>query len=80
MRREQLRPGPGWKHVAGAVWDHDSGIRIHVGGLSGVIGGTVIDGTRWPECRDLDWMIAVNGGNRKRGVMAWALSHQPSGG
>ena len=29
----EMRPGSGWKHLAGPVWEHASGVRVHSGGL-----------------------------------------------
>jgi len=72
---KRLRPGPGWRSFANqAVFQHESGIRIHVYGLAGVEKDVLLNGKLWPESRMLDWFIRVNGGNRRRGVMAWALS------
>ena len=30
---ETIKPGPGWKHLAGSVWEHRSGARVHTGGV-----------------------------------------------
>lgn len=68
-----LTPGPGWKPAGGAVFDHRSGIRVHVGGLCRLRNGTVVSGMMWPESRVFNWFVRVNGGNRKRGAMAWAI-------
>lgn len=67
-----MRPGPGWSHMGGAVYQHATGIRIHVYGLCGFPGGHLSNGNQWPESQELDRLIRINGGNRKRGVMAWA--------
>ena len=72
---DQYKPGPGWTRPGVApVWDHPSGIRAHLYGMYQV-GQVWVDGTEWPESLRLNWYIRVNGGNRKRGVMAWALHH-----
>lgn len=63
----------GWKQVGPSVWDHTSGVRIHAAGLVRMVSGQVVYGNKWPESRYLDRAIRINGGNRKRGVMAWAL-------
>ena len=73
------KPGPGWSYQGGAVWDHASGIRIHVYGLCRFADGRIVNGQWWPESRTLYRMIAINGGNRKRGVMAWALNKTGDG-
>jgi hypothetical protein len=61
-----MKPGPGWKHAGGAVYDNAIGVRVHVMGLCRLYG------MRWPERRNLDRFVRINGGNRKRGAMAWA--------
>jgi len=71
--RKILKPGPGWKHVGGPCWEHSNGVRIHPYGLVRLREGRVIVGTVWPESNNMDFFIKANGGNRKRGVMAWAL-------
>lgn len=63
----------GWKHTGGAVWDHTSGIRIHVQCLLLRPDGSVVRGTCCTESRNLDRAVRVCGGNRKRGVMLWAM-------
>ena len=69
------RPGPGWSGWAGGgVYDHTSGIRIHACGMYLPPGGDTENGNIYPECLRLHRFIAINGGNRKRGVMAWALA------
>lgn len=70
-----MRPGPGWKQLKGPVWEHSSGVRIHVAGyvLLGEnvflslyeFGGASTIGQK---------LVKANGGNRKRGLMAWALT------
>jgi hypothetical protein len=72
MPELSMRPGPGWRCVWGPVWDHASGLRVHVGGECR-LDGRIICGGLWPEFRELDRFIRINGGNRKRGTMAWAL-------
>lgn len=67
-----MKPGPGWKHVGGAVYDHSSGIRAHVGGYCRLPSGEFISGNTIDQLYALNRFIRINGGNRKRGVMAWA--------
>jgi hypothetical protein len=76
-----MRPGPGWTNCGGPpsdphgpVWDHTSGIRLHVCGMVRLAGGLIVQGERWPESKELYRFIRINGGNRKRGAMAWALA------
>ena len=67
------RPGPGWSHAGCACFDHTSGLRVNTYGMCRLPNQRIIVGTTWPEYRKLDRAIAVNGGNRRRGVMAWAM-------
>lgn len=71
------KPGPGWSapYWATPCYDHvPTGIRVHTYGLANFQDGSQVIGTTWPESAELDRFIRINGGNRKRGVMAWALS------
>lgn len=76
-----MRPGPGWKNCGGPpcdpqhgpVWEHATGLRVHVSGMVRLADRTIVVGTNWPESKRLNRFIRINGGNRKRGVMAWAL-------
>lgn len=67
-----MRPGPGWDHVAGNVWEHCSGIRIHRNGYIKLPDGTVHSAHTIPECFEADLFIRMNGGNYMRGLMAWS--------
>lgn len=69
-----IRPGRGWSHVAGSVYEHTSGLRLHVGGLIRLPNGQCVSANEWPESRTVRWYVRANGGNRKRGLMAWARS------
>ena len=70
---EFIRPGPGWIHLGGPVWEHRRGIRAHVGGMCGFPVEPIVDGTLWPESLRLDRCVAMCGGNRTRGGLTWAL-------
>ena len=67
-----MRPGTGWEHLAGPVWEHTTKTRIHLGGLIRLPDKTFFSLNRYPECMDGFKFIKINGGNRKRGLMAWA--------
>jgi len=70
-----LRPGPGWKHLKGPVWEYKNGIRIHTAGL--VLRdqtGKTAPVDEFGHRRFLYHLIKVNGGNKKRGLMAFALN------
>ncbi len=76
LSRESLRPGPGWRRVSSAVYEHTSGLRAHAAGCCRLIGGRFVNGHRWPESRRLDLFIRAAGGNRRRGTMTWAKQMQ----
>lgn len=69
------RPGKGWRqnghHVA--IWDHDSGMRLHLLGLLRLPNGELKSASKWPSSIVATGCIRVAGGNRKRGLMLWAL-------
>ena len=66
--KDRYKPGPGWKKLSNAVYEKGL-IRIHTGGLikSTILGSQVFDVERKAVL-----FIKVNGGNRKRGLMAYA--------
>ena len=70
VRRFSRRPGPGWKHLAGSVWEHSTGLRIHILGMA-----------RLPDGQSVPWRFddeydakRQQGYNTKRALMVWALS------
>ncbi len=73
-----LRPGPGWTQLNAFVWEHDSGMRIHwscpIVRLPDMTMPSI-----WPDRKRLNLLIRVNGGNRKRGVMAYAMTIMQNG-
>ena len=73
MSASEYRPGPGWKHLGGAVYEHASGVRIHVAGLCGKQGGEPVVVNRWPVSSELNRFVRIAGGNRRRGMMAFAF-------
>lgn len=68
------RPGPGWRFVGSGVWDHDSGMRLHCLGLLVMPDGKMRRATEWPASDIAKGYIRVAGGNRKRGLMMWAMA------
>ena len=68
---------PGWKHVAGAVYDHESGVRVHTAGLVRLPSGEMFWGGSWPESQVFDRYVRICGGSRRRGAMAWANDIAP---
>jgi hypothetical protein len=68
------RPGPGWKWLAGSVWEHVSGVRIHIGGRIARLADRRIICTHSAEdFNNQGRIIREQGGNVKRGLMVWAL-------
>lgn len=72
---DSVRPGPGWQHIYGPIWEQKDGTRIHLLGTARLPNGVFISSNDWPHSRDADFMIRANGGNRKRGLMAWAMQY-----
>lgn len=69
-----VRPGLGWKRLAGSVWEHSSGARVHCAGLVKMPSGVYYSIRNWAESKGMRKTIAINGGNVKRGLMAWCVS------
>ena len=74
LHRVVIRPGRGWSHVAGSVYDHKSGLRLHTLGILRLPGGETVSANDWPELLIVGKYVRINGGNRKRGLMAWAMN------
>ena len=72
LYREYVRPGPGWEHIAGAVWDHVSGVRLHTGGMIRTPDGHTVSAHQWPESKSVARAVRITG-SRRRGMMVWAL-------
>lgn len=72
------RPGPGWTHwLLSPVHEHISGIRVHMMGTISLplpTGERIIYGENWPHSQSAERWIKIAGGNRKRGLMMWALN------
>ena len=69
-----IKPGNGWKHIAGSVWEHESGARIHTLGQIRLPDNTFISLYDWRKSELGRRLVRINGGNRKRGLMAWAVN------
>ena len=66
-----MKLSSGWSHINGPVWNHKNGTRIHVTAPivrlpDGAMPGVYADRAR------VNRLIRMAGGNRKRGVMAYA--------
>ena len=66
------KPGKGWKNLTNGVYEKNN-YRIHVSGeLCRLPNNQYVRGSVYPESTILHKLIRINGGNRKRGTMAWA--------
>lgn len=70
-----IKPGAGWRHLYGAVYEHQNGMRIHLMGFVKLPNGKFLDANKYPDSAAADRMIKINGGNRKRGLMSWAMTY-----
>lgn len=70
--KTNFKPGKGWRHAGGSVYEFNGGLRIHIPSLCRLSSGTLIWSNSWAEIGRVERMIDINGGNRKRGLMAWA--------
>ena len=69
--RRSFTPGPGWRHLAGPVWERD-GVRVHMGGLVYLPNGDWLsERSLGNDFQQVGLLIRINGGNRKRGLLAW---------
>lgn len=71
---QKIKPGPGWKLLGSAVFEHPNGTRVHLGGLIRLPDLSFVSLNKWPEGNEGWTHIAICGGNRKRGLMAWAVN------
>ncbi len=55
-----MKPGPGWKHVGGAVFDHDDGTRVHILGLCRQADGRRVNGVIWPTSKTVEIIVRIN--------------------
>lgn len=69
-----MRPGSGWTHLAGSVWEHTSGARIHTLGIVRMPDKTYHSLHRAVGDNLGRRLVQINGGNIKRGLMAWAVN------
>jgi len=67
--KKYYRPGPGWTHLGWSVWEYKGVLRIHVMGSVRLPNGDFIQADS-----NARRFIRINGGSRKRGLMAWAVS------
>lgn len=69
---KRYRPGKGWSHLAGAVYEHRTGIRIHLGGVIRLSNKVVFMDH---QISKRFWLYKkITGGNRKRALMALAIA------
>lgn len=72
-KRKGMKPGPGWAHLGGPEWKHESGAWVHV--TAGLVrtanGASKLKVDHQDEAMRF---IRANGGDLPVGLMAWALS------
>lgn len=69
------KPGPGWQKITSAVYENSlTKTHIHLYGLVKLDNGDVFNMFDIQYHQDADKYIAINGGNHKRGLMAWAAA------
>lgn len=80
MTRDEYKPGSGWTApYQVSVYEHSSGARVHAMGVLLLPNGLEICAFVEPDVSELNRFIRINGGNRKRGAMAWARSKMKGG-
>jgi hypothetical protein len=47
---------------------------VHIGGVARLPNGEFLLANKWPESKEVDRIIRINGGNRRRGLLAWAMA------
>ena len=67
----KYKPKPGWCNLGGAVFERD-GNRVHLLGHLRLKNSVHINFASWPYCVQFERMIVINGGNIKRGALAYA--------
>lgn len=70
LDRKVMRPGTGWKRLSGAVYEKNE-VRVHMVGTCRLKSGVFVSGNEWPRSQWFDFFVKINGGNRKRGLMAF---------
>lgn len=76
MAIRKMRPGDGWKYLGNSVWEHTNGSRIHLIGLIRFQNNNYVSVNTYPDSEKAELMIRINGGNRKRGLMALAMHYE----
>ena len=66
------KPGPGWRYLGSGTWECGS-VRVHMYGLTITPDTAIHWADTWPESEDARRFIRIAGGNRKRGLMLWAM-------
>lgn len=71
---KKFGPTNGWKRLGRGVYEHTNNARIHRLGVIRLPDMTFISlHSCKAECQRGRQLIKINGGNRKRGLMAWAI-------
>lgn len=60
----QYKPGPGWRWLAGSVWEHVDGTRLHLMGLV-LVRGKPVYATSYPNSLRLNALERITGSTRR---------------
>ncbi len=63
----------GWSHISGSVYEHKTGLRIHLLGIAKMPNGTVVDWQRWDQFKGMMSALKIQGHNHRRAMMHWAI-------
>ena len=72
MKNKKYKPGNGWRAIGSCVWENKDGTRVHMLGLIRLNNGVYFKANQWLDSIEAHRMIKINGGNRRRGLLAWA--------
>jgi hypothetical protein len=72
INKSYIKPGSGWTRLNGAVWEHVSGVRVHISGRLVRDRKKEIVVLNDDQNKLLDAYIYANGGNLLRGMLAFA--------
>jgi hypothetical protein len=64
-----MKLGQGWNHLSAGVWEHPSGMRAN-SVIARMPDGTIVQ--RVYDEKNFNRFVAINGGNVRRGMLAWA--------
>lgn len=72
MEKLIRKHGSGWKKITNCIYDHTTGIRLHLSGMARLPNGKFIFINKSPEFEYFSKAEKITG-NRKRALMIWSL-------